>query len=474
MSRAKSSPVSSAPPFLKRSASARAWTFGVLNEVLATSQFAHQVWEQWSPQCPLDDRDRRLVWELIHGVGRRRRTLETILAAVVTRPLDRIEPELKTLALLGIYQLVFLSSIPAHAAVHETVELARAYGQPRWCGFLNGILRGVQRMLTDDESAAPAANAVPIGDAAYRVLTKPVFPEPQRDPNGYLAAAFGLPVWLVERWKSVADFAELVRWGFWFNAPALLTLRVNRLRSNREQVLQEFESAGVAAEPGEYDEIIRLRESASVVELPGFGDGWWTVQDETAFQACRLLAPQPGESVLDLCAAPGTKSTCLAEMMHDEGSILATDVADVRLNSVTQNARRLGLKIIETKVVSDVMKSHRRFIDQFAGRRFDAVLVDAPCSNTGVIGKRLEVRDRLEPKDITELAEIQFQLLSAAIELVRTGGRVVYSTCSIEPEENRQVVDRALQAHGDVTLVNDQLFLPSRPADGGYSALING
>ncbi|MDA1212921.1 MAG: hypothetical protein O2955_10400, partial [Planctomycetota bacterium] len=427
MRREKSKSGSTVPPFLLRSPSARSWAFGVLCEMQSTSLFAHQIWEQWSEECPLDDRDRRLAWELIHGTSRRRRTLETILAAVVTRPLDRIEPELRILAQLGIYQLVFLSAIPSHAAVHETVELARACGQPRWCGFLNGILRGVQRLLTDDERNEPSAQHVPLFDGRYRVLERPVFPDPNRQPQEYIATAFGLPFWLVERWSNRENFDELVRWGFWFNTPALLTLRVNRRRSNREQMMQELQAAGIPALPGSCEEIIRLEAAASVTQLPRFDDGWWTVQDETAFQACRLLAPQPGESVLDLCAAPGTKTTCLAEMMQDSGSILATDVARGRLEAVVQNAARLGLTIIETKVVGDVTKSRKRFVEQFAERQFDAVLIDAPCSNTGVIGKRLEVRDRLELKEIGELAEIQFQLLSAATDLVRPGGRIVYS-----------------------------------------------
>lgn len=444
----------------------------MLLEVHTSSQFVTAIWDEWSPRCPLDERDRRLAWELIHGVSRRRRTLEAILAAVVTRPLEQIEAELKTLALVGIYQLVFLSSIPSHAAVHETVELARAYGQPRWCGFLNGILRGVQRLLTDESSEKPGATNIPITDGKYRVLTKPVFPDPQVKPSEHIAATFGLPLWLIERWHHQADFDELTRWGFWLNAPAAVTLRVNPLRTNRETVLQAMTSAGVTIVLCETDALLRIDDAANVTRLPGFDEGFWSVQDETAYRVCLLLDPQPGESVLDLCAAPGTKTTCLAELMRDEGRVLATDTSRSRLKKVDQSRQRLRLTTIETKVIADVTASPEEFAVQFTGHQFDAVLVDAPCSNTGVLGKRVEVRDRLQPHDIVELAEKQTQLLSAAIDLVRPGGRVVYSTCSIEPEENHQVVDRVLHQRADVELVSDQLFLPSRPADGGYGALL--
>jgi 16S rRNA (cytosine967-C5)-methyltransferase len=202
-----------------------------------------------------------------------------------------------------------------------------------------------------------------------------------------------------------------------------------------------------------------------VERLPGFADGWFAVQDESAMQAARLLAPAPGSTVLDLCAAPGTKTTHLAELMGNRGSILAADVDRRRLALVEENCRRLGIDIVETQVVAADAR------DVSPGP-FDSVLLDVPCSNTGVLGKRPEARWRLRPQDIEELAAIQKRLLTAAIARLKPGGRLVYSTCSIEPEENEGVVRAALSAFPNLRLLSEVHREPGQPADGAYQAVL--
>jgi 16S rRNA (cytosine967-C5)-methyltransferase len=234
---------------------------------------------------------------------------------------------------------------------------------------------------------------------------------------------------------------------------------------DRDAVLAAFESAGISARAGVHPDSVRLEQPARVTDLPGFAEGWFTVQDESAMGAATLLAPQPGNRVLDLCAAPGGKSSHLAALMGNKGSVMAVDVNDARLELIGQTCRRLGLTIVKTRHVQ------RDLADVPAGP-FDAILMDVPCSNTGVLGKRPEVRWRMTPGDLTELVELQKRLFEVAIQRLGPDGRLVYSTCSIEPEENQGIIAEMLTRHPDLRLVEEKSHIPGSPADGGFQALL--
>ena len=211
---------------------------------------------------------------------------------------------------------------------------------------------------------------------------------------------------------------------------------------------------------------IWLDSPTRVDQLPGFAEGEFVVQDESAQQAAELLAPQPGETVLDLCAAPGTKTTHLAELMRNEGRLIATDSSETRLKLVTQNAERLGLSIIETAAVTLEGTN-------IPAGPFDAILIDAPCSNTGVLGKRPDARWRIQPDDLEELSRIQLLLLLAASSRLKPGGRIVYSTCSIEPDENSSVVEAACHFRPKLKIVEQHELTPGQTSDGGFQCLLS-
>ena len=304
----------------------------------------------------------------------------------------------------------------------------------------------------------------------YRDIGKNVFPPPETDLPGYITAAFGLPAWLVARWSARFSATEMLEMARWFDLRQPLTLRVNPLKTSRDKLLAEMRAAtsnepSTLLEAGDRPESIRYEGPFRIVDLPGFSDGRFTVQDETAMSAAALLAPQPGQRVLDLCAAPGTKTTHLAELMQGEGCIIATDVDLGRLRRIEENADRLGFSIIEPLVI-------REDLTELPEGPFDAILIDVPCSNTGVLGKRPEVRSRITPEDIVELTATQQRLLEAAASLIAPGGRIVYSTCSVEPEENSGVISDFLQAHANFELLEAREYLPGQPSDGGYQALI--
>ncbi len=496
--------------------------------------------------------DRPFISELVNGVVRRQATLDALLGAFVTRPRYSIEDQLWTLLQLGLYQLVFMHGVPAHAAVHETVELGRWAQQPRWCGFMNGVFRSIAREIDESFSETPSASCVPVSvrpallkaraaakeqaesketiaeptappptvtpapadspwakataatsppaaeepapepvveeptaeevdprktpefrvtEIRYRSIGKDVFPPPETDLAGYVTAAFGLPEWLITRWSARFTPDQMLQMAKWFDLRQPLTLRVNRLKTTRDELLAEMQEAAAdepttLLEPGDRLDSIRYEGPFRIVDLPGFADGRFTVQDETAMSAAALLAPKPGERVLDLCAAPGTKTTHLAELMNGEGSIVATDVDLGRLRRIEENSDRLGFSsMIEPLVI-------REDLSELPEGPFDAILIDVPCSNTGVLGKRPEVRSRITPDDIDELIVTQQKLLDAAASLVAPGGRIVYSTCSVEPEENSGVVTQFLQKSSEFELVETQEFIPGDPTDGGYQVLL--
>ncbi len=444
---------------------AREIAYDVLMRWKPRAPHATKLLDEWFARSELPAGERALATELVHGVMRRRETLNALLKPHVNRPLGQVEPGALVLLWLGAYQLAMLSGIPGYAVVNETAELAKRGGKPQWTGFINAVLRSLSQAVTDEFVELPAANAVPLAPGRFRVLHADVFTEPAHDWLSYFVAAFSLPSWLAERWHARFGPNDLQRLGFWFNSPAKLCLRANSLRTTRTHLLEALREANFKARAAIHSEAIWLEDSVFVQRLPGFHDGWFAVQDESALAAATLLDPQPGQSVLDLCAAPGGKTAHLAALMKNKGRILATDVDTDRLRRVEESCRRLGVEIVETRILP-------RAAINLSGEIFDRILLDVPCSNTGVLGKRPEVRWRLRPVDVVELAVIQVRLLRSACALLAAGGRLVYSTCSIEPEENRAVVDRVLCDHPELTLVQETHHIPGQPADGGYQALV--
>lgn len=431
----------------------------VLNDVGPGSPFAGDRLDTALARHALTPADRRLATELVYGVLRRRGTIDALLGQFLAHS---PAPRLFNLLRLGAYQLAFLDHIPAHAAINTAVDLAPAARAPRGRGLVNAVLRGLTRILMDERTAIAAPDSLPLADGSYRRLSRPVFPDPANDPAGYLASAFGLPAWLSVKWLARLGFEEAKRWGFWFNAPPPLWLRVNPLKVSRDDYLQQLVAQGVTAEAGEPPQSIRLLSHAAVRSLPGYDAGWFTVQDESAQRIAALLNPLPGWRILDRCAAPGGKSTHLAELIRDQGTVIATDVDERKVGQIQRLARGLGLTSVTPTRCP-------RGCEPPPGP-FDAALVDAPCSNTGVLGRRPEVRNRLRPEDVVELADLQVRLLTEAIDRVRPGGVVVYSTCSIEPEENESVVRRVTTARPTVRLIAELTSTPGLPSDGGYRA----
>jgi 16S rRNA (cytosine967-C5)-methyltransferase len=452
-------------PLALQPRTARELAYHVLEQHRADGVWVQDLLQAAFAQGTWSGLDRGLVTELVNGVVRRQATLAALLAAVMPRPLDQVEPALLTLLQLGTYQLVFLDRVPTFAAVNETVELTKTLGQRRWTGVVNGVLRGMTRLVTEDWTTIPAADAVPVSAGRCRRLSKAVFVNPEEAPARFLAQAFSLPDWLATRWQSRWPRAELLAIADAINTPPVMYVRVVSSKIAPADLLGQWQAAGIAAVAIDGLPALRLDSAGLVEQLPGYTAGWFVPQDLTAIRAGLLLAPQLDERVWDVCAAPGAKATHLAELVGTTGSVLATDDDAGRLLRVIENATRLGLRNLRTQVVASDG-------GDWPLGPFDAVLLDAPCSNTGVLHRRPEVRWRIQPFDLGELASLQRRLLHAALDRVRSGGRLVYSTCSIEPEENEQVIDTVLRQREDVERVEVHAYHPGPHGDGGFQTLL--
>jgi 16S rRNA (cytosine967-C5)-methyltransferase len=363
---------------------------------------------------------------------------------------------------------VFCEKIPASAAVNEAATIASRVCSRGAVGFVNGCLRSIGRLLagTGDSPGDDPRRAVPLGNGVYRLLARPALPDPARSPAEHLAAAWSMPPWLVRRWLRRFGEADCRRLCEAASMPPGVVLRVNRLRTTQEALVAALADTGRWARPVGPDHVA-LDQAGDLATLRALGDGLCTVQGMAASAAAPLLAPQAGERLLDLCAAPGSKTCQLAELAGNQATIVAVDAAPARLRQVAANAERLGAATV-VPLAADGCACERLFAEPF-----DGALADVPCSNTGVLARRVESRWRLDESQIRGLAELQARLVASAASVVRPGGRLVYSTCSLEREENEGAVETLCRERADWRLTDSRTILPLEPgSDGGYAALL--
>ncbi|MBN9524144.1 16S rRNA (cytosine(967)-C(5))-methyltransferase RsmB [bacterium] len=455
-------------------ATARQAAADILHRSVSRDGFVAELIDDQLARTPLSPQDRRFVTQLVFGVVRRRATLDALVRPFVNRAPSTVDDRLWDVLHLGAFQLAFLTHVPKHAAVNESVALAAHVGRPQATGFVNGVLRRVADLVTDGFTGNAGTAALPFDvhetpgpegrerHPRFRVLAVPVLPDPVADPVSYLAAGFSWPRWLARRWHDRYGAWEAMRLGFWFNAAPPLWVRTNKLRTDRESYRLQLAAALIDAEPGEHPQSLRFAEHHPVRDLPGYAAGDFAVQDHSSMLVASALNPQPGNRILDLCAAPGGKTTHLAELADNRARIVACDADPKRLETVTTLCQRLGVRGVETVLLTER--------DDPPAGPFDAALVDVPCSNTGVLGRRPEVRWRLKPNEFEHLIRLQTRLLIQAVERVKPGGVVVYSTCSIEPDENEGVVSAVLHGMPGLRLETEHHAVPGRPSDGGYWA----
>jgi len=400
-------------------APARVLAARVLERVESDAAFADLTLEAESTRQQVAPRDIGLATELVYGTLRWQRYLDWILAPHSRRRLDTLDARVRILLRMTAYQLVFLGRVPPFAAVNDAVTLARS-GARGAAEYTNAVLRALARRgAREREPALPP------------------------DPLEALATRCSFPTWLAARWVErygASDAEALMRA---MNERPPLTLRANTLRVSREVLAARLASEDhVATRPtaSAPDGLLVEGAAGTPARWRAFGDGACVVQDEASMLVSRLLEPRAGETVVDACAAPGTKTTHLAQLMDNNGRIVALDPQPARLGRVTEAAARLGVTIVQT------IEGTVQELVSCDAPRADAVLIDAPCTNLGVLRRNPEVKWRRRPDDIAASAARQSEILTAAATLVKSGGRLVYATCSPEPEENEAVVGAFLTA----------------------------
>ena len=369
-----------------------------------------------------DERDRALAGEIATGSLRWQAALDHIVTEATGRPLARLDPEVLDVLRLTLFQLIHLDRVPASAAVNDAVSLTRRVGKGSAAGLVNAVLRRVSR-----------------GPDKLRLPVRPPDTTDSAAVRAYLSVTLSHPAWLVDRWVARYGFEAAESWAGFNNAPAPITLRINTLKTTREAVVASLAREGVHVEPGRFgpDALVVLEGNPLLTTLAG--DGSFFVQDEASQVVALFVGARPGERILDACASPGGKTTAMAAAMSDEGLIVGTDVRGRRVELLARTVAASGARSIR------VLRADAERPLPFSPV-FDAVLVDAPCSGLGIIRRDPDVKWRRTEADFGALASAQRRLLDQAASVLRPGGRLIYATCSSEPEENDEVVDGFLEA----------------------------
>jgi 16S rRNA (cytosine967-C5)-methyltransferase len=430
-----------------------------------------------------DPRDTGLLREIASGVLRNRTLLARILGVAGGVRERACRPLCFRLLLAGAYQVVFLDRVPDRAAVGATVEAARRVLRRGEIGFVNAVLRRTAGLVArkgcpDAETPADERAVLPLPGGRVCVFTRAVLPG-REDTVRFLPVRYSHPRWLVRRWVERFGPADAERACAAGTGTPPLVVRANRARTTPERLLERLRAEGVSCRPwretkaetspeaGTPGNCLLVDAAPRFEDLESFRRGYFVVQDPVQAGAVDLLELEAGETVVDLCAAPGGKSCAAAEAVGDRGLVVALDLDAGRLGRVRDNARRLGLDNIRP-LCADA-RAARRVLT----RRFAAAILDVPCSNTGVLARRPEARWRLREQDVARLAALQKELLREALRLLAPGGRLVYSTCSVEKEENGDVVQAALAGAGNVRLLRESLALPAPDSGGGYAAVLS-
>jgi 16S rRNA (cytosine967-C5)-methyltransferase len=391
--------------------------------------------------------DKRLLTELVYGSIRRQRTLDAVIDQLGKKKSHQQPPDLRLILHLGLYQLRYLSQIPVSAAVNTTVELAKQNGFSVLSGVVNGLLRRYVRLLQEQTETAG--------------MDKPDFRMPlvlPLDPTQRLGLLYSYPDWIVANWLAQFGEVETEQLCQWLNQTPAIDIRVNPLQTTVDQVERAFQATGVMTQrmpPLPY--ALRLVEPPGHIQsLPGFQDGWWVVQDCSAQLVSYFVDPQPGETVIDACAAPGGKTTHLAELMRDQGIVWACDKTLSRLKKLEQNRDRLQLQSIR------IQTGDSRTLNQFQ-QQGDRVLLDAPCSGLGTLHRHADARWRQTPESVIQLAQLQTELLNEVATWVKPNGVLVYATCTLHPAENEHQIEQFLHTHPDWHLCPPEPTSPVAP-----------
>ena len=380
-------------------------------------------------------RDRNFIYALTHGTLRWQGRLDWMLDQVSKIPLQKIDPKIRNILRLGLFQILFMDRVPASAAVNTAVDLSRMVAGSKVTGFVNAMLRN-----------------------AIRRRETISFPDATHNPVAALATRMSFPAWMIERWIKQMGYNETLAMCKTINTVAPLTLRTNTLTTDRQALIAALQAGDEDPHPTPFSpQGLRLtRTNRSVPDLPGFRDGGFQVQDEAAQLVTFLLDPKPGERILDACAGLGGKTGHIAQQMKNTGHITAVDYQSTKLSRLDQEMQRLKITIVSPQIVDLNNSSATARLGMF-----DRILVDAPCSGLGVLRRHPDAKWRHTTNTFSKMTDRQLQFLNNLAPLVKPEGILVYAVCSTEIEENEIVIDSFLNRHSNFVVTPTTPFLPS-------------
>ena len=402
----------------------------VVHAVDAEGAYSNVALAQILRQEKLSDIDRRFCTELVYGTIKAGTSIDWKLEKYLTRPLDKVDAKILAVLRVAVYQIFFLDRVPNSAAVNEAVELTKKFVSIGASKFVNGVLRSMIR--------EPQKSEFPTDDSAESIALRMFH-----------------PTWLVKLFVEEFGLDAAKKICAVNNTEPPLCLRVNFLKSTREDILSEFKKISAQVEPSKFaEEGIICKSHGALDKFKPLKMGLCQVQDESSMTVAPMLNPKAGEFVIDCCAAPGGKTTHIAELMKNRGKIIAADIYEVKLEHIRQNAKRLGIKIIEP-----ILLDAREIGEKYFGQA-DKVLVDAPCSGLGVIRRKADIRWKKNPAELDELPKLQTEILNSASKAVKRGGILVYSTCTIIRRENEDVAEKFLAENQNFKVIDTKKFLP--------------
>lgn len=403
----------------------------ILNRVERTDSYLDKLIEAELRSGELNDFDKALLMEIVHGVLRWQSKLDWVLNGFFHGNFAKAEVTVRNTLRAALYQILFLDKVPDFAAVNEAVEFIKRIRGEKAGGLVNGVLRNIIRNKEGIH-----------------------YPDVQNDAALYLSTMYSFPLWMVKRWMNRFGFYETEKLLDAQNQRPGLTLRINTLKTTIEDFMKMFDLQNITYEKSNFLPIfLKTTNLTNISNTEIFRRGFFTVQDESAGIAATLLDVKPGERVIDLCSAPGGKTTFFGEMMKNQGSIVAVDKYQTRLNLVKSACERVGVTNVELVAADGV---------EFQTEPADKILIDAPCSGLGVLSKKPDIKIKREMRDINEVVKIQKQLLENASTLLKSGGALVYSTCTIEPEENFNIVRQFLETHPDFEIDNASKYITGK------------
>jgi 16S rRNA (cytosine967-C5)-methyltransferase len=400
--------------------------------------------------------DKRLVVNIIRGVIRNRLTLDCIIERLSGKRIKHIEPLVAMAIRISLFQIIYCQRIPEYAATDESVQIAKKVSQ-RSADFANAIIRKTIELVKKHEKEQPRATLKSLfGEYMFKKITS--------NQANYLSVLYSHPQWLIQKWIEDYGYEATEKICQANNSTAPVTVRINRLKAQRDWILQELKSRNIEAKPGELPDSIYLWKTGGLVSIDLFRQGYIHAQDETFIRIGYETDVKEGFCVLDMCAAPGGKTTHMAELMNNKGVIIAVDISLDKIKQVIRATQRLGINIVKF-VVGDSTRICFKM-------RFDRIIIDTPCLNTGVLSRKPDARWRVKPRNLKTLNKKQIGFLKNAFSHLKPEGKMIYCTCSLEREENEQIIQEFMKDTPELNLIKSHTFLPSKESCGGYFAVL--